>query len=475
MSPFDLAVIGAGPGGFDAALRARELGFKVALIDKSDPGGTCLNTGCIPAKSLLASTKFLSRMKEGQSLGLSNVTPVINLALFIERKNKIVEGLKKGMTDALKRSGVEWFSGTAKFMNKNKLSVTPSPFPLPGRERVGVKEDMEIESKFVIIAAGSEPTPFPGLPFDGDQVLSSTDALEIKKLPQRLLILGGGVMGVEFASIFQALGVHVTIVEMLDRLIAGEDPEIARRFESLFQRKGIEILTRQKVKTLARQGQGVLAHLESGEKITADQVLVAIGRRPQMESLGLEKAGVTAEKKGILVNEYLETTTRNIFAIGDITSQTTGLAHSATAEGIRVVENLKGQKKAMNKVIPNCIYSDPEVASVGIYQARFTKPAGEMIESKILFSSIAKSQVQAQTEGFLKMTAAKDSGKILGVTAIGAHVTELIHEGVLAIQAGLTVETLAETIHAHPTESEIVQKAAQKLKDIRKGSSANSN
>lgn len=463
MQRFDIAVVGAGPGGFDAALRARELGFKVALIDKSDPGGTCLYTGCVPTKSLLASTKLLSRMKEGQSLGLSNVTPVINnLALLIERKNKIVEGLKKGMTDALKRSGVEWISGTASFVSKNQIQIEG-------------KDKREIESKFIIIATGSEPAPFPGLPFDGDRVLSSTDALEIKKLPQKLLILGGGVVGVEFASIFQALGVHVTIVEMLDRLIAGEDPEITRRFESLFQRKGIEILMGQKVKTLVRQGQGVLAHLESGEKITADQVLVAIGRRPQVESLGLEKAGVTAEKKGIKVNEYLETTTGNIFAIGDVTSQTTGLAHSAAAEGIRVVENLKGQKKAMNKVIPNCIYSDPEVASVGIYQARFTKPAGEMIESKILFSSIGKSQVQAQTEGFLKMAAAKDSGKILGVTAIGAHVTELIHEGVLAIQAGLTVEALAETIHAHPTESEIVQKAAQKLKDLREGSSANSN
>lgn len=461
MNYYDLAIIGAGPGGFDAALRARELGFKAALIDKSDLGGTCLNTGCIPTKALLASTKFLTEIKEAGSFGILSAAPSVNLAAIIQRKDKIVEGLKKRVTEALQRSGVEWIPGVASFVSKNKLKVTPSPFPR--REREGVRVENEIEAKFMIIATGSEPVAFSGLPFEGERVLSSTHALEIKKLPEKILILGGGVIGVEFMSIFQALGVKVTVVEMLERLIAGEDPEISRRLESLFQRKGIEILTSKKVKTLSKNSAGIEALLESGEKITADQVLVSVGRKPRIEDLALENAGVAYDKKGIQVNEFLETTTPNIFAIGDVRQDTTGLAHGATAEGIRVVENLKNKKKPVNRVVPNGIYSDPEVASVGIYQARFPKHSGEIVESKILFSSLGKSQVEGETEGFLKMAAAKDTGKILGVTAIGAHVTELIHEAVLAVQAGITAETLAETIHAHPTESEILQKAAEKI------------
>ena len=449
MPSFDMAVIGAGPGGFEAALRARELGFKVALIDKSDLGGTCLNTGCIPTKSLLASTKFLTWLKHAGLLGVSAPTlPPWDWGKLIERKNRIVESLKKGMTETLKRSGVEWIAGEASFLERNRIQIA-------GKR--------EIESQYVVIATGSEPVPFPGAPFDSERILSSTGLLEIKKLPERLLILGGGVVGVEFASIFQALGVRVTIVEMLERLIATEDAEVGRRLESLFQRKGIEVCTGERVKNLTVQGKGVEGILESGKKLSAEQVLVAIGRRPRVENLGLEKTGVKTGKKGIEVNEYLETSVPGIFAIGDVTTRSTGLAHGAAAEGIRVVENLKGPKRKMNyEGIPNCIYSDPEVASTGIY--RSGNGAGEdVVECKVLFSSIGKSQVESETEGFVKMAASLKTGKIVGITGIGAHVTELIHEAVLAIRAGLDVKTLAETIHAHPTESEILQKAAQKL------------
>ena len=446
MKTFDVAVIGAGPGGFDAALRARELGASVALIDKSDLGGTCLNTGCIPTKSLLTSTKFLTRMKHAEVFGLSTIFPVWDISSLIQRKNRIVDSLKKAMTETLNRSGVEWMSGEASFTGKGRLQIAPAG---------------EIESKDIIIATGSAPVAFPGTPFDGERILASHHLLEIKTPPRDLLILGGGVVGVEFASIFQALGVRVTIVEMLDRLLAGEDPEVSRRLESLYQRKGIQVLTGEKVQSLV-QTNGVEALLESGKKLTADHVLVAMGRRPCVGSLALENAGIKFDKKGIEVNEFLETSAPNIFAIGDVTNRTTGLAHGATAEGIRVAENLKGSKKRMNyEAIPNCIYSDPEVASAGIY--RSGRGSEEIVECKILFSSIGKSQVEGETEGFLKMAASKKTGKILGVAGIGAHVTELIHEAVLAIKAGITVQVLAETIHAHPTESEILQKAAQKL------------
>ena len=455
---FDLAVIGAGPGGFEAALRARELGFKVALIDKSDLGGTCLNTGCIPTKSLLASTKFLSRMKHAEVLGLSTVFPVWDISSLIQRKNRVVESLKKGMEEALKRSGVEWIAGEASFAAKNHIII---------RGEGRVTGEIEIESKYTLLATGSEPIPFPGTPFDGERILSSADLLEIKTPPRDLLILGGGVVGVEFASIFQALGVRVTLVEMLERLLATEDSEVGRRLEALYQRKGVQVLTGAKVKNIAVGASGVEAVLESGKKLTADHVLVAVGRRPRTENLALEQAGVKLGKKGIEVNDYLETSIPGIFAIGDITSRTTGLAHGASAEGIRVVENLKGPKTKMNyEAIPNCVYSDPEVASAGIYRSGGVSADSDLVESKVLFSSMGKSQVEGETEGFLKLAASKKTGKIVGVTAIGAHVTELIHEAVLAIRAGVSVQMLAETIHAHPTESEILPKAAQKLIDV---------
>lgn len=462
MPEFDLAVIGAGPGGFEAAVRAGELNLKVALIDKADPGGTCLHSGCIPTKSLLASAKLISRIAHAESLGLSPVKPAWNLASLVERKNRVVETLKKGMLDTLKQTGIEWISGTATLSGRNRLTIFPSPPPSPQRGEGRVRGEIEIESKAILIATGSEPTPFPGVPFDGKKVLSSTQLLDLKTLPPSLLILGGGVVGVEFASFFQPLGVKIVLVEMLNQLIPTEDEEISRRLESLFKRKGIEVRTGQKVKNLAVHGNQVETLLESGEKIETEKVLVAMGRHARIEGLGLEKAGIQVERGKIVVDEYLQTPVPGIFAIGDVTTRSTGLAHGASSEAIRVVDNLKSTAKhPMNyDAIPNCIYTDPEVASVG---PRFRPAPEEIVETKVLFSSLGKAQVEGETEGFLKMTASKADGRILRVSAIGAHVTELIHEAVLAIRAGITVPILAGTVHAHPTESEIFQKAARQL------------
>lgn len=450
--PYDLTIIGAGPGGFEAALRARELGFKVVLIEKSDPGGTCLNTGCIPTKVLLASTKLLTKIKEASSFGLSVPSASYDREALVQRKNRIVESLKKGMMETLKRSGVEWVSGQASLMGEKGLRV------------VSGKESREISARSILVATGAEPTPFPGVPFDGEKILSSTDLLELKSIPKRLLIIGGGVIGVEFASIFQALGTQITIVEMLERLIFGEDEEVSRRLESLFRRKGMEIHTGEKIKSLAGNGGGVEAILESGKKLEADQVLVAMGRKPKIATLGLEEAGIKIERGAIRVDEYLETSQPGVFAIGDVTARTTGLAHGASAEGIRVVENLKGPKVKMDYgAIPYCIYTDPEVASVGAARREDSQRAGETVEGKILFASLGKSHIEGETEGFLKMVASKKDSRILGVTAIGAHVTELIHEAALAVRLGVKVSSLAEMVHAHPTKSEILQKVAQKL------------
>ena len=467
---FDVAIIGAGPGGFDAAIRARELGFKTALIDKAEAGGTCLNSGCIPTKSLLASTKLISKINRAENYGLKGigrgdacVAPTTwDFAYLVERKNKVVETLKKSMVDSVKRSGIEWISGTASLKGKNKLIIDcRGAASAPIERRGNPAPTLEIESSSIIIATGSEPVPFPGVPFDGKRVLSSTQILELKTIPQSLLILGGGIVGVEFASIFQALGVKVTIVEMLDRLIATEDEDISRRLESIFARKVIQILTGQK------------ATLDSGKNFDADCVLDGIGRKPCVQNLGLEKIGIKMEKNGVQVNEYLETSVPGIFAIGDVTSRSTGLAHGASAEGIRVIENLKGPKKKMDyRAIPSCIYTDPEIASVG---ARSPRPSqggdtpplqNEIVECKIPFSAIGKSHVEGETEGFIKMKASRKDGKIIEVSGIGGHMTEIIHEAMVAIHLGVKAMDLAQMVHAHPTESEILAKAAQKLVNI---------
>lgn len=440
MPVFDLAIIGAGPGGLDAGLRARELGLKVALLEKSEPGGTCLNTGCIPTKALLASTKLLTKLKAAKSFGLSAVSVSADRAGLVERKTQILETLRKGMTESLKRSGVEWIQGEASFVSKDRL-------------RVGSRE---IAAKTILLATGSEPVSLPGVTLDGEKIVSSSHLLELKSIPGALVVIGGGVVGVEFASIFQPLGTKVTIVEMLPQLLPGEDEEIARRLESIFRRKGIEALTGERVQKVSTKGGVVETALESGQRLESDQVLMAVGRKPRLDSLGLDRAAVKTEKGAVVVNEYLETSTAGIFAIGDVTNRTTGLAHAASAEGIRVVENLKGPRRKMEYgAVPRCIYSDPEVASVG--------RSGAGVEAKILFASLGKPHVEGETEGFVKMTASKPDGRILGVTGIGARMTEIIGEAALAVRLGVSVRDLAETIHAHPTESEILQKAAEAL------------
>lgn len=454
MPDFDIAIIGAGPGGLETALRARELGFKVGLIEKSDPGGVCLNTGCIPTKSLLASTRLLSKIKEAASYGLQVENPTARFESLVQRKIRIVEMLKKGMIETLQKSGVEWILGKASFLGTHCLQVQAS------------QKTYEVEARYLILATGSEPILFPGVPFDGEKVLSSTHLLEIKKVPERLLIVGGGIVGVEFASLFEPLGTKVTIVEMAGRLIPNEDEEISRRLDSIFRRKGIEVYTGEKVRSLQPKGSGAEVQLQGGRKLEADKVLVAIGRRPCLEELALDKAGIKLERGMIRVDDFLQTSTPGIYAIGDVTNRTTGLAHGAAAEGILVVENLKGPDTVPMDYfsVPSCIYTDPEVASVGLGRSVFSKKGYETIEAKVLFASLGKSQVEGEAEGFLKMIASKADGRILGVSAIGSHVTEIIHEAVLAMKAKLSIQTLARTVHAHPTRGEILQKAAAKIR-----------
>lgn len=437
MSVYDLAVIGAGPGGLEAALRARELGLKTILIEKKDPGGTCLNQGCIPTKSLLASARFFSRIHKSQDYGVTVTNPDFDWQALLDRKNAIVETLRKSALQQIKKSQLDWIQGTAQLAGRRKIRVTGT-------------DPKEIEADSILIATGSAPADLSGLALDGQKIISSTDALELTSLPKSILIVGAGAVGVEFASLFHALGVEVTLIEMLERLLPSEDEDCAKRLETLFSRKGIKIMT------------GVTV---GSEFLEAEKILLAVGRKRNTKDLGLEDTGVRLEKNGaIAVNDFFETSVPGIFAIGDCI-QTPQLAHLASYAGVIVAENLAGHtKRVVNfNAVPSCIYSDPEVTSVGLLSVKEKMAKGEALEVKIPFAGIGKAQIEGETDGFFKLFALKDRGIIIGAAGIGAHVTELIPEIVLAVRLRLTARDLCDTIHAHPTESEILQIAAREL------------
>lgn len=431
MRDFDLAVIGAGPGGLDAALRARELGLKVALIEKKEPGGTCLNTGCIPTKALLSSSRVLSEIKRASEYGLRADNANSEFDRILERKDEVVSRLRASAISQIQKSGLEWIAGEARFTGPKELDIHG-------------EDQQRLTAKSILIATGSEPVGLPGLALDGRNILSSSDILELKELPTSLLIIGGGAVGVEFASFFHALGVRVTLTEMMPGLLPTEDPDCAKRLESLFQKRGMEIQT----------GKG-----DAWKGVKADKTLLAIGRRRNTHNLGLEAAGIGCKKNGAVeVSVTLETNVPGVFAIGDVIDSPQ-LAHVASYEGALVAENLvnKVKKTADYKAVPSCVYSDPEVASVGIL-------TGEDVETvRIPFAAVAKAQVEGETDGFLKLSASKKTGKIMGASAIGAHVTEIIPEIVLAVRLGLTIDDILGTIHAHPTLAEVVCMAAREL------------
>lgn len=450
MTDFDLAVIGAGPGGLEAALRARELGLKTALIEKKDPGGTCLNTGCIPTKTLLASTRLLSQIRRASEYGLRVRQVQVAFADLMQRKEVIVSRLREAALNQIQKSGIEWIVGTAQFLGPLELSVQGA-------------SAHRLRAASVIIATGSEPADLPSLKFDSSSILSSTDALNLKELPESLLIVGGGAVGVEFASFFHSMGVEVTLVEMLPRLLPAEDEDCARRLKALFERRGLRILTETKVQECLKGRGGLKVKLSSREILEAEKILVAVGRRPSTARLELEKAGVRLEKKGAIeVNEYLETTAKGVFAIGDVISSPQ-LAHVASYEGSLVVDNLSRKTKIRTdyRSIPSCIYSDPEVVSVGMVTSGQDAEAEDVLEVRIPFAAVGKAQIEGETEGFLKLRAYKKDGRILGACAIGARVTELIPEITLAIRLQLKVKDLCDTVHAHPTEAEIIALAAR--------------
>ncbi len=459
---YQVAVIGAGPGGYVAALHAARLGMKVCLIEKAEVGGVCLNWGCIPTKTLVGSAKVFSLITKASEYGIQidkEASP--DWKRILERKNQVVARLVKGIHYLLDQDKVELISGTAVFASEHELKIT-----LPD----GTVRTLQAEK--IIVATGSEPHVPEVFKYDGAKVITSNEALVLPELPETLVIIGGGVIGCEFASIFATFGVKVTIVELMDQLIPNLDPEISGSLRLQLKKKGIEIRTSTSVKEVMKELDGVRLILSDGKDLSAAKVLVSIGRKPNSSRLGLEGIGVKINTKGrIVVNQNLHTNLSWIYAIGDVNDQPWDLAHAASFQGITAVKHLAGEPVAWSdEAMPNCIFTDPEVATVGMTAREAADGGLEAVTSKAAFLANGKALAQGEAVGFVKVIADKNSRRILGVQIIGPEASDLIAEAALAVKQHLTVEQLAETIHAHPTLAEILHEAGEVLyfQDYRK-------
>ena len=479
----DVVVIGAGPGGYPAAKRAAQLGARVVCIESDNPGGTCLNWGCIPTKTMIGSVAALHTLKHAKDFGLIAENVGYDFGALMGRKDKIVTGLNKGVEFLLKSAKVKHVAGYGKILDKNTVEVTKAD---------GSVE--KITTANIIIATGSVPSkvPIPGVDsadiwVDNAAVKAkkaagtlatgplwtSNEAVSAKQVPGELVVVGGGVIGVEFAYVYAGLGTKVTVLEFLPRIIANMDEDLSKELTKSLKKQGVAIQTGVKV-TRVEDKDGkkevFFAGADGAEKsLPADVVLIATGRTPFTTGLGLESVGITlGSPKGraaIAVNNKLETSVPGIYAIGDVIGS--GLAHTATAEGLVAAENICGHAATMSyKAIPSCIYTEPEVAAVGLTEAQAKEQGYDVKVGTFPFRNLAKAMAIAQTEGFVKVVAEAKYGEILGVHIIGPHATDLIMEAVVSIQLENTVDELMKTVHSHPSLAEAMGQANEDVKGL---------
>ncbi|ABR48185.1 dihydrolipoamide dehydrogenase [Alkaliphilus metalliredigens QYMF] len=449
-----VAVIGGGPGGYVAAIKAAMLGAEVTLIEKKRVGGTCLNVGCIPTKSLLASSDVLEVVRDAKNYGI-NIDGTIepDLPAIMKRKEKIVEQLVKGIEFLFDKKGVKLINGFGKLVDKNKIEVTKED---------GSKE--EIEADKIILATGSVPIVPPIFPHDGKKIITSDEALFLEEIPKSMSIVGGGVIGCEFGQFFSKMGTKVTIVEMAEQLLPFEDKDVAKQLERSFKRDKIKMLTGQKINKCEVQDNKVIAYLEGDKTLEADIMLVSVGRKPYLENLGLEDLGIEMEKGKVVVNKNMETNIKGIYAIGDIVD-TPFLAHVASKEGLIAAENALGKDKAISyRAVPRCIYTGPEVAAVGMTEKEAEAKGMIYHVGKFEFRGLGKAQAIGHFQGFVKVLV-DDQDVIIGAAIVGPHATDLLAELSLAVELQLTAERVGDIIHPHPTLSEGIMEA---LHDVHK-------
>jgi len=448
MTKFDITIIGGGTGGYVAAIRAAQLGARVVLIERDEVGGTCLLRGCIPTKAFLATAEVLAKAKEAEKFGVQVSDVKLAYPKALERKNAIVQRLVNGVHQLLKAHKVEYVHGEAKLLGGNRVSVT-----LPQGQARG-------ESEKIVVATGSKAMRPAMFKFDGRNVITSKEALDLTEVPKSILIIGGAYVGCEFASMFRDFGAEVTIVEMLPQIIPTEEREVAQTLKSEFKKRGINILTNTKITNMDVSDGKVKATTEGGEVIEAEKALIAVGRAVESQGVGLDEAGIDHDERGaVIVNERMETNVPGIYAVGDVLG-TIMLAHVAGTQGTVAVANALGGSRTFSYgAIPYCIYTRPEIASVGMKEKDAAEAGYEVATGKFRFTALGKAMVIEDTTGFVKVVADKKTEKVLGASLVGPHVTDIIHELVLAVHAGITVEQLAEMIHAHPTLPEAIHEA----------------
>jgi dihydrolipoamide dehydrogenase len=459
---YDLVILGGGTGGYVAAIRASQLGLKTAIVEKGKLGGTCLHKGCIPSKALLRSAEVYATAKHSEDFGISISDVTYNFEKVQQRKSKIIDQLHKGVQHLMKQGKIDVYEGLGRILGPSIFS------PMPGTISVEMNSGEENEMlipKNVIVATGSRPRTLPGLEIDGQLVITSDEALELESLPSSIIIVGGGVIGIEWASLLSDFGVDVTVIEYADRIIPTEDKEVSKEMQRLMKKKGVKLITGAKVlpETIVKgDNVTISAEIKGSQKtFEAEKLLVSVGRQANVEGIGIENTDIQIEKGSVVTNEFFQTKETHIYAIGDVIGGLQ-LAHVASHEGIIAVEHIAGlTPEPMDyNLVSKCIYSNPEVSSVGLTEDQAKEKGYKVKVGKFSFRAIGKALVFGESDGFVKIIADEETDDLLGVHMIGPHVTDMISEAGLAMVLDATPWEIAHTIHPHPTLSEAIGEAA---------------
>ncbi|MBW8362693.1 MAG: dihydrolipoyl dehydrogenase [Kaistella sp.] len=456
MSQFDVTVIGSGPGGYVAAIRCAQLGFKTAIIEKYPVmGGTCLNVGCIPSKALLDSSEHFENAKHNfADHGIIINEPKADLARMVARKNEVVEHTTKGISFLMDKNKITVFEGVGSFESSTQVKVTKND---------GSTET--IDSKYIIIATGSKPSSLPFITLDKERVMTSTEALNLKEIPKHLIVIGGGVIGLELGSVYKRLGSEVTVVEFMDKIIPTMDGSLSKELNKVLRKQGMKFMLSTAVQAVERNGDTVkvTAKDKKGAEVIVegDYVLVSVGRQPFTDGLAVEKAGVDLDERGrVKTNEHLQTNVSNIYAVGDVVAGAM-LAHKASEEGVLVAEQIAGQKPHINyNLIPGVVYTWPEVAAVGKTEEQLKAEGVAIKVGNFPMRALGRSRASGDLDGFVKIIADEKTDEVLGVHMIGARAADLIAEAVTAMEYRASAEDIARMSHAHPTFAEAMKEAA---------------